>query len=128
MSEQSGQPVDFFTRGIIYFRVSLTDQCNHSCLCCTPRPLGEKLPFRELLSYEERLAVLRVAVVMGVRKGAAGRWRASAPARRGKDCRRTAQDPRTGGCAAAAGIRERLAQLGGLVPVLRVADGIPAPS
>ncbi len=68
MQVNSSQTVDSFARPINYFRVSLTDQCNLRCHYCTPRPLSDKLPLRELLSYEELLRVLRVAVGLGVRK------------------------------------------------------------
>jgi cyclic pyranopterin phosphate synthase len=68
MPVESSQVVDSFARNINYFRVSLTDQCNLRCHYCTPRPLSDKLPLHELLSYEELLKILRVAVGLGVRK------------------------------------------------------------
>ena len=59
---------DTFARTISYLRVSLTGQCNLRCLYC--RPLGGAgLPFpEEVLSYEQILRVVRVAVGMGVEK------------------------------------------------------------
>ena len=58
---------DHFDRTISYLRVSLTDQCNLRCVYCTPSPLS-KLEQKELLSYEELLRVIRLAVSLGVRK------------------------------------------------------------
>lgn len=64
----TGQLVDLFSRSISYLRVSLTDQCNLRCIYCTPREIGEKLPCHELLSYEELLRVIKLAVELGIRK------------------------------------------------------------
>lgn len=64
----TGQLVDLFSRSISYLRVSLTDQCNLRCIYCTPRDIGEKLPCGELLSYEELLRVIGLAVKLGIRK------------------------------------------------------------
>ncbi|RJX28050.1 MAG: GTP 3',8-cyclase MoaA [Desulfurivibrio sp.] len=64
----TGQLVDLFSRSISYLRVSLTDQCNLRCIYCTPREIGEKLPCGELLSYEELLRVINLAVQLGIRK------------------------------------------------------------
>ena len=59
---------DTFARTISYLRVSLTGQCNLRCLYC--RPLGGAgLPSQEeVLSYEQVLRVVRVAVGLGVEK------------------------------------------------------------
>ncbi len=59
--------VDHFDRTISYLRVSLTDQCNLRCVYCTPSPLS-KLEHKELLTYEELLRVIRIAVGLGVKK------------------------------------------------------------
>ncbi len=58
---------DLFDRTISYLRVSLTDQCNLRCVYCTPSPLS-KLEHKELLSYEELLRVIGLAVDLGVKK------------------------------------------------------------
>lgn len=58
---------DHFDRTISYLRVSLTDQCNLRCVYCTPSPLS-KLEHKELLSYEELLRVIGIAVGLGVKK------------------------------------------------------------
>lgn len=63
---------DRHERIISYLRISLTDRCNLRCGYC----LGEdeekgrlvKLPRDELLTYEELLRVIRVAVPMGISK------------------------------------------------------------
>ncbi len=67
-SPANGQLVDLFSRSISYLRVSLTDQCNLRCIYCTPKEMGEKLPCGELLSYEELLRVIGLAVELGIRK------------------------------------------------------------
>lgn len=59
--------IDHFDRTISYLRVSLTDQCNLRCVYCTPSPLS-KLEHKELLTYEELLRVIRIAVGLGVKK------------------------------------------------------------
>lgn len=79
MNEQLSRPaagqgglVDAFSRTISYLRLSLTDRCNLRCLYCVTEDerLGAaaKLPHHELLSYEELLRVVRVAVAMGIGK------------------------------------------------------------
>jgi len=60
--------IDMFDRSISYLRLSLTDQCNLRCLYCTPKTITDKLDNVELLSYEELLRVVRLAVEMGVKK------------------------------------------------------------
>ena len=64
----NNQLVDLFARSISYLRVSLTDQCNLRCIYCTPKEINEKLPCGELLSYEEMLRVIKIAVELGIRK------------------------------------------------------------
>jgi cyclic pyranopterin phosphate synthase len=65
---EQGRLIDSFSRSVSYLRVSLTDQCNLRCFYCTPRPLADKLPAGELLSYEELLRVITVASGLGIRK------------------------------------------------------------
>lgn len=65
---ETGQLTDLFSRSISYLRVSLTDQCNLRCLYCTPKEIEEKLSCGELLSYEELLRVIGLAVELGIRK------------------------------------------------------------
>ena len=44
-------------RRINYLRMSITDRCNLRCFYCTYWQDWEKLPSREILSYEELLRV-----------------------------------------------------------------------
>ncbi|MCL2340934.1 MAG: GTP 3',8-cyclase MoaA [Proteobacteria bacterium] len=64
--------VDLFVRPISYLRLSLTDRCNLRCLYCVTEEEASgclaKLAPDELLSYEELLRVVRVAVAMGITK------------------------------------------------------------
>ena len=62
------QLTDMFSRSISYLRISLTDHCNLRCLYCTPQDEGAKLVNSELLSYEEILRLVRLAVSMGIKK------------------------------------------------------------
>lgn len=59
---------DSFSRTISYLRISLTDQCNLRCLYCCPMADDAKLARQELLSFEEILRVVRVAVGLGIVK------------------------------------------------------------
>jgi GTP 3',8-cyclase len=69
--------IDQFSRTITYLRLSLTDRCNLRCMYCMPEgeqerddqvKTGRFLPHDELLSYEELLRVVRLAVSMGMNK------------------------------------------------------------
>lgn len=65
---EAGRLVDLFDRSISYLRVSLTDHCNLRCMYCTPREIDEKLTHGDLLSFEEILRVIGVAVRLGISK------------------------------------------------------------
>ena len=69
--------VDRFSRTISYLRLSLTDRCNLRCIYCMPEESHDKdtqvktlkfLEHTDLLSYEELLRVVRLAVSMGMNK------------------------------------------------------------
>ena len=64
--------LDPFSRTISYLRLSLTDRCNLRCLYCVTEEEAEgslgKLQHEDLLSFEELLRVVRVAVSMGISK------------------------------------------------------------
>ena len=64
--------IDMFSRTISYLRLSLTDRCNLKCMYCVTEEEKSgcltKLSHDELLSYEELLRVVRVAVAMGISK------------------------------------------------------------
>ena len=59
---------DRFGHRISYLRVSITDRCNERCTYCMPRELQEWLPREDILSYEETLRLIRIAVDLGVSK------------------------------------------------------------
>lgn len=69
--------VDQFSRTISYLRLSLTDRCNLRCSYCMPGvsqgnndtvKTGNFLAHSDLLTYEELLRVVRLAVAMGMNK------------------------------------------------------------
>jgi cyclic pyranopterin phosphate synthase len=63
---------DLFSRTISYLRLSLTDRCNLRCLYCVTEEEEAsgltKLRHQDLLSFEEMLRVVRVAVALGMTK------------------------------------------------------------
>ncbi len=63
---------DMFARTISYLRLSLTDRCNLRCMYCVTEDEKDghlvKLGQGEMLTYEELLRVVRVAVEMGISK------------------------------------------------------------
>lgn len=54
-------------RTVDYLRISITDRCNERCLYCLPEQFQSWLPREEILSYEEILSVVQVAVERGFR-------------------------------------------------------------
>ena len=59
---------DRYGHRISYLRVSITDRCNERCTYCMPQELQEWLPREGILSFEETLRLVRVAVGLGVSK------------------------------------------------------------
>ena len=59
---------DSFGHQISYLRISVTDRCNERCAYCMPNEFQEWLPRDGVMSYEEILRVVRVAVDLGVTK------------------------------------------------------------
>ncbi len=59
---------DSFQRTIDYMRISITDRCNLRCIYCMPHEGLVPIKHKEILSYEEIVRILRVAVDIGVRK------------------------------------------------------------
>ncbi|MCK9420789.1 MAG: GTP 3',8-cyclase MoaA [Nitrospirae bacterium] len=53
-------------RLIDYLRISITDRCNLSCFYCKPRAGMKTLPHHEILSYEEVLRLVALAVPLGI--------------------------------------------------------------
>ncbi len=70
-TKNTGELVDRFSRTISYLRLSLTDRCNLRCIYCMPvdREGGlQVLKHEDLLSYEELLRIVKLAVDMGMNK------------------------------------------------------------
>ncbi|MGD8371807.1 MAG: GTP 3',8-cyclase MoaA [Syntrophobacterales bacterium] len=59
---------DRYQRSIDYLRVSITDHCNLHCIYCMPLGGAPKLEHKEILSYEEFLRIIQVALNMGISK------------------------------------------------------------
>src|SRR5439155_12671352 len=59
---------DRYGHRISYLRVSITDRCNERCTYCMPQELQEWLPREEILTFEETLRIIRIAVELGVSK------------------------------------------------------------
>lgn len=59
---------DKFERVIDYMRISITDRCNLRCVYCMPEKGVRLFERREILSFEEIIRVVRIAVSLGVRK------------------------------------------------------------
>ncbi|MBN2462302.1 MAG: GTP 3',8-cyclase MoaA [Dehalococcoidia bacterium] len=59
---------DTFNRPINYLRISVTDRCNLRCIYCMPPEGINLLPHSEILTYEEIVAIVRLAVELGINK------------------------------------------------------------
>jgi cyclic pyranopterin phosphate synthase len=59
---------DRYHRPIDYLRVSITDRCNLRCIYCTPLGGAPKLDHQDILSYEEFLRLIQIAVNLGITK------------------------------------------------------------
>ncbi len=59
---------DTFGRKINYLRVSVTDRCNLRCFYCSSKDSFAWLPPQEILSYEEFLEIIKVALSLGIEK------------------------------------------------------------
>jgi cyclic pyranopterin phosphate synthase len=57
---------DPLKRRIDYFRISVTDRCNLSCVYCKPLAGGQILPHRDILAYEEIRRLVALAVQLGI--------------------------------------------------------------
>ena len=58
--------VDTFGRGHRDLRVSLTDRCNLRCSYCMPHDFAAWLPSENLLTTDELVEVIEVAVSQGI--------------------------------------------------------------
>jgi cyclic pyranopterin phosphate synthase len=54
-------------RAVDYLRISVTDRCNERCLYCLPEQFQAWVPRENILTYEEILAIVGVAVRRGFR-------------------------------------------------------------
>jgi len=52
-------------RQVDYLRISVTDRCNERCLYCMPEQFQAWTPREEILTYEEILTIVEVAVTRG---------------------------------------------------------------
>jgi cyclic pyranopterin phosphate synthase len=59
---------DSFHRAIDYMRISITDRCNLRCIYCMPAEGIKPVAHKEILSYEELVRILKIAVNIGVKK------------------------------------------------------------
>ncbi|MBN2061825.1 MAG: GTP 3',8-cyclase MoaA [Deltaproteobacteria bacterium] len=55
-------------RLINYLRLSITDRCNLRCIYCMPEEGVRFLPHEKIMSFEELIHIIRLAVEMGIRK------------------------------------------------------------
>lgn len=60
--------IDRYKREINYLRVSVTDRCNLRCVYCMPKEGLSQLGHRDILSYEEILRIVTIAVKTGIVK------------------------------------------------------------
>lgn len=60
--------IDNHNRHLNYLRISITDRCNLRCRYCVPHKFMAKLSHTDILTYEEILRVVRVAVRLGISK------------------------------------------------------------
>ena len=58
--------IDPHHRRIDYLRISVTDRCNLSCVYCKPRSEMRMLKHGDILTYEEILHLVSVAVPLGI--------------------------------------------------------------
>lgn len=57
---------DPYNRRIDYLRISVTDRCNLACVYCRPQAEWKTLSHHDILSYEEILRLVQVAVPLGI--------------------------------------------------------------
>lgn len=59
---------DRFNRQINYMRISVTDRCNLRCFYCRGVQDFEFIPHQEILTYEEILRLVRLALSLGINR------------------------------------------------------------
>jgi len=60
--------IDDYSRKIDYLRISITDRCNLKCIYCMPSYGIVNKAHQELLSFEEIVEIVKVAVPLGIDK------------------------------------------------------------
>lgn len=60
--------IDRFNRKIDYLRISVTDRCNLRCIYCMPEYGILQKPPREILTFEEIVTIVKLAVAVGIDK------------------------------------------------------------
>lgn len=60
--------IDKYNRNINYLRVSITDRCNLRCIYCMPKEGISFIGHQDILSYEEIVRIVRIAVKAGIVK------------------------------------------------------------
>ena len=60
--------LDKFQRSIEYVRISLTDRCNLRCRYCMPPEGVGKIQHKDILRFDEILAIIRALATLGVKK------------------------------------------------------------
>ena len=60
--------LDRYNRQINYLRISVTDRCNLRCTYCMPAEGVPMLNHKDILSFDEIIEVVKVAVAEGVDK------------------------------------------------------------
>lgn len=60
--------IDSYHRIINYLRISVTDRCNLRCIYCQPSKGFQFFPRAEILSFEEIIRLVHVAVKIGISK------------------------------------------------------------
>lgn len=59
---------DPYGRRINYLRISVTDRCNLRCFYCMPSEGVIPIRYKEILTYEEIVRIVRIAVPLGIKK------------------------------------------------------------
>jgi cyclic pyranopterin phosphate synthase len=60
--------LDRFDRKLDYLRISVTDRCNLRCIYCMPEEGIQMLTHDDILTYEEIMEVVHIAVGLGISK------------------------------------------------------------
>lgn len=66
--DKQSRLVDRYQRHLNYLRISITDRCNLRCLYCKPDGIIPKLAHDDILTYEEIIRLVKLAVGLGITK------------------------------------------------------------